>query len=62
MTDTIGTEAEQTEINKAYNLGQRAGRAARNGDWSLVRHLQQDVYRESDQYRKDYRLGYAFSR
>ena len=51
-----------TESTKAYVRGRQAGRAAKNGDWSLVRHLQQGVYRESDEYRVDYRAGYSSTR
>ena len=51
----------KAQRSEAYQLGQRAGRAARNGDWSLMKHLQRDVFRESDKFRTDYRAGYAAS-
>ena len=44
---------------EAYDLGQRAGRAARNGDWSLVNHLKRGAPKISDPAYADYKAGYA---
>ena len=41
----------------AYDEGQKAGKAARNGDWALVRSIQDWARRagESDAYQDGYR-------
>ena len=50
-----------TVTSEGFDLGKRAGKAARNGDWSLVRHLSIDVKNESADYRADFREGYAMT-
>lgn len=45
--------------SEAYELGHKAGTAARQGDWSRVKHWQRWAPRVSDPAYGDYKAGYA---